>query len=62
MRPETPSTSCLTICEAANYLRVSRALFYKLVRQGHIKTIKIGKRTIVRIAELERFLDHQQAA
>ena len=40
MRPETPWTSCLTICEAANYLRVSRALFYKLVRQGHIKTIR----------------------
>ena len=53
---------CLTVCEAAQYLRISRALFYQLIRNGRIKTIKIGARTIVRGAELERFLDQQQAA
>jgi excisionase family DNA binding protein len=53
---------CFTICEAAYYLRISRALLYKLIRQGRIQTVKIGKRTIVRSAELERFLDQQQAA
>jgi excisionase family DNA binding protein len=53
---------CFTVCEAADYLRISRALLYKLIRQGRIQTVKIGARTIVRGAELERFLDQQQAA
>jgi hypothetical protein len=33
-----------------------------LIRDGRIKTVNIGTRTIVRGAELERFLDQQQAA
>lgn len=53
---------CLSVNEAANYLRVSRALLYKLIHDGRIKTIKIGTRTIIRGAELERFLDQQEAA
>ena len=47
---------CFTVGEAAQYLRISRALLYQLIRQGRIKTVKIGARTIVRSAELERFL------
>jgi excisionase family DNA binding protein len=47
---------CFTIVEAAQYLRISRALLYQLIRQGRIKTVKIGARTIIRGAELERFL------
>jgi excisionase family DNA binding protein len=54
--------SCFTVSEAAHYLRISRALLYQLIRSGRIKTVKIGARTIVRAAELERFLDQQQAA
>jgi excisionase family DNA binding protein len=50
------------VTEAAHYLRISRALLYTLIRGGRIKTFKIGTRTIVRGAELERFLDRQQAA
>jgi len=57
-----PGQPCFTIGEAAQYLRISRALLYQLIRQGRIRTIKIGTRTIVRGAELERFLDQQQAA
>jgi len=57
-----PVPPCFTIGEAAQYLRISRALLYQLIRKGRIKTIKIGSRTIVRGAELERFLDQQQAA
>jgi excisionase family DNA binding protein len=60
MHPE--ARPCFTISEAADYLRISRALLYRLVRQGDIRTTKIGKRTIVRGGELERFLDCQQAA
>ncbi len=61
MTPE-PSRACFTVTEAAEFLRISRALLYQLIRQGRIKTVKIGARTIIRLAELERFLDQQQAA
>lgn len=54
--------SCFTVNEAAQYLRVSRALLYKLIRDGRIKTVKVGARTIIRGAKIERFLDQQQAA
>ena len=57
MNTDTPSMPCFTICEAADYLRISRALLYKQIQQGRIKTVKVGARTIVRGAELERFLD-----
>jgi excisionase family DNA binding protein len=53
---------CFTVSEAAQYLRISRALLYQLIRSGRIRTVKIGTRTIVRGAELGRFLDQQQAA
>jgi len=53
---------CFTIGEAAQYLRISRALLYQLIRNGRIRTVKIGTRTIIRGAELERFLDQHQAA
>ena len=48
--------------EAADVSAVCRALPLSTDRQGRIKTVKIGARTIVRSAELERFLDEQQAA
>lgn len=57
-----PGRPCFTINEAAQYLRISRAFLYKLIHEGRLKTVKIGKRTIVRAAEIERFLDQQQAA
>jgi excisionase family DNA binding protein len=53
---------CLTISEAGQHLRISRALLYKLIQEGRIRTVKIGARTIVRGAELKRFLDEQPAA
>jgi len=53
---------CFSVNEASSYLRISRALLYKLIHDGRIKTVKIGTRTIIRGAELERFLDQQQVA
>jgi Helix-turn-helix domain len=38
------------------------ATLYQLIRQGRIKTVKIGARIFIRGAELELFLDQQQAA
>lgn len=35
---------------------ISRTTFYKLVKDGHIKTVKLGRRTFVMAEEIERFL------
>jgi excisionase family DNA binding protein len=57
MHTDPTPMPCFTILEAADYLRISRALLYKLIHEGRVKTVKIGKRTIIRGAELERLLD-----
>jgi excisionase family DNA binding protein len=48
---------CFTIKEAHEHLRISRAMLYKQIGAGTLRTIKIGTRTIIRGNELARFLD-----
>lgn len=43
--------------EAAEVLAISRSRFYELVAAGKIRILKEGSRTLVRQAELERYLD-----
>lgn len=47
-------------------LGISRALGYKLIKDGTIKAVRLGKRRLlIPVAELERLLnadDHDQAA
>jgi excisionase family DNA binding protein len=57
-----PISACFTINESAQYVRISRAPLYQLIRQGRIRTVKIVARTIVRGVELQRFLGQHQAA
>jgi excisionase family DNA binding protein len=47
---------CFTVPEAAEHLRISRAMIYKLFKAEHLKPMKIGKRTIVSGEEIDRFL------
>jgi excisionase family DNA binding protein len=53
---------CFTINEAAEHLRVSRALLYKHIKQGKLKPFKIGARTLIRGSELDRFVQSAQQA
>ena len=39
---------CFTIVEAAQFFQFSRTLLDKLIHDHRIRTVKIGKRTIVR--------------
>jgi excisionase family DNA binding protein len=41
----------LTVSEAADYLTLSRAQFYKLLRQGVFQPIKLGRRRVVFLRE-----------
>ncbi len=47
----------LKMTEAAEMLSMSRASFYKLVNDGRIRTVKLGKSRRVPVAELQRFVD-----
>lgn len=41
---------------------LSRETFYKLVRTGELSIVKIGRRTFVDRAELDRFIEERKAA
>jgi excisionase family DNA binding protein len=47
----------LEIPEAAQALRISRALLYKRIRSGEIAAQRDGRRTFVTAAELRRYVE-----
>lgn len=51
-----------TVAEAAAHLKISRALLYKFIGAGDLRTIKLGTRTLIRGAELDRFVCAAQKA
>ncbi len=46
----------LTVNEAAEALRLSRATVYRLFRQRKLRSVRIGCRRLVRVSELERII------
>lgn len=44
------------VSEAAELIGCSASMLWKLIAQGEIAKAKVGRRTVIRIAELERFL------
>ena len=46
----------LSVREAAEVLRISRQSLYVVLNNGELKSIKVGKRRLVPVAELERFV------
>ena len=54
MEPITTS-----INDAAKALSLGRTSIYALIREGRLETIKLGRRTLVRIASIRRLLDAQ---
>lgn len=43
--------------EAADFLRISRPFFYRLIKAGKLKKFKIGDRTLVSGRDLARYVD-----
>lgn len=54
-------TGALNIEEAANYLRISRASLFRLLKSKQLRRTKIGDRTVVRLKDLDAFLDRSAA-
>lgn len=49
----------VNVPEAASMIGVSQSLLWRLLADGDIARVKIGRRTLIRVAELERFLEGQ---
>jgi excisionase family DNA binding protein len=45
------------IKEAARYTRLSRATIYRLIKSGHLRSIKVGRRRLLLRADLEALLE-----
>ena len=50
----------LTVKEACDYLRISKVSLYKLINQGKLKPVKIGKRTLIDKADLDRLIEESK--
>ena len=50
----------LTVKEATQYLKISKVTLYKLIKQGKIKPVKIGKRTLIDKNDLDRLIEESK--
>jgi excisionase family DNA binding protein len=52
----------LTRVEAAKYLSISERYLDKLIASGEIRRVKLGAKTVLPVAELERFIESKLEA
>lgn len=48
----------LSIIDAARTLGVGRSKLYELINAGQLETVKLGTRTLVRVASIKTFSDN----
>jgi len=51
-----------SINETAKALSLGRTSIYALIREGRLETVKLGRRTVVKIDSIRRLLECQAAA
>ena len=54
--PQAPET-VLTVQEAAERLKISRGLVYSAIKDGTIRSVRIGKRRLIPTGEIQRLID-----
>lgn len=52
----------LTVRELSEVLNIGRSTAYEALRSGQIPSVKIGRRLLIPIAALDRFLDAETSA
>ncbi len=55
--PTPPVPRAVSISEAARSLGVSRTTFYRILTRKEIKSVRTGRRILIPVRELDRFLD-----
>lgn len=56
-RPPLQERALFTVEEAADYLRVSRAMVFRLLKDGKLPRAKIGNRTVIRRSDLDALVE-----
>ena len=56
MDSSTNNANAFPLVVAANYIGISKPTIYRLINKGSLQAKKIGGRTVVLRAELDRFL------
>jgi excisionase family DNA binding protein len=51
----------VTVPQAAEMLGLGRTKVWQLVRRGRLRSLRVGKRVLVPVRELERFLTEAMA-
>lgn len=54
--PENSKPATDTVDQFLQDMQIGRTLFYSLVKQGRIRVVKLGRRTLVPRSERERLL------
>ena len=52
----------VTVPEAAAMIGISESMLWKLLADGDLARVKIGRRTLIRVLDLERFLESHTEA
>jgi excisionase family DNA binding protein len=55
----TPPSPLLTVPESCAYLRIGRTTLYRAVAGRRLRVTKVEGRTMLRVSELERYLDRR---
>ncbi|UCU94554.1 helix-turn-helix domain-containing protein [Hydrogenophaga taeniospiralis] len=62
MASTDPNPISVSVDEAAARLGISRMTIYRLIRTDQLRTLKVGRRRLVRVAELESFAAARERA
>ena len=63
--PEVPSPIpklAYTVEEAAEALNLGRSLTFALINEGRLHTVRLGRKIIIPVTELQAFLDRESAS
>lgn len=52
----------VSVPEAGRIIGVGRTKIGELIRNGDLKPVKLGRRTLLRVSDLEDFMERQAAA
>jgi excisionase family DNA binding protein len=49
--------SAIPVSEACTRIGISRSKLYELLNEGEVPSVKIGRRRLIRVADLDRWLE-----
>ena len=61
MQSSSTHRQFVTVPEALQILRVGRTRFYELLNAGELSAVRLGRRTLVRADEIDRFIHTLEA-